>query len=317
MSFRIGDYCFDFQNAKDLHLIPPDCVDSISCVRFGEDRIAFGSSNMSAVIHTRLSAPNPQRFELATDGAEIVSIEWNRWCARLLLVATRDRIVVIDSDANAAAAELSPPNARTGFVCALWHADGLIGLLERSAVEIWDTAYALRSQLSVDGCCRCAALDGDVLYVGMDRVVRRYRVDGHALRDLGAIAATPARVDRVQVTERWLLTSDRSGVTAWHRDALVPAFLVKAEGIGLVADPIGALALSVAPGKRACAVPVAAGKFSALQRALPVETSVESSRISADWGSSAGGGSLLCAVAFEKSDEFCYAVIGTVTRGGA
>lgn len=313
MALLFGNYQIDTKNAKDLNLIPKDCVDSISCVRFGNDRVAFGSTNMSVVIHTKISEPNPQRFSLKIENVAILGIEWNRWDPRLLMIVTKGKIIVVNSENNTTERELCPPNDSIGFVNGLWYEEGIIGFLDKGAVEIWDNQYELKNKFSIKGSYKCATIDNKVLYIGMERIIKRYNVSEYKIDEIDEIMVTPGCVNRIQITTKWMITSDANGIIAWSKDLLIPEFSLKAKGNDLIAAPNGEIAISVIDGNNVAMSKVEDGKFNELKQVLPISTSAESSKIAADWYV-LNENELMCAIAFEKSDEFCYVIIAKITK---
>ncbi|KAH0795804.1 hypothetical protein GPJ56_000305 [Histomonas meleagridis] len=315
MTALFDKWTIQIKNAIELEWIPQDCVDSISCVRFGIDQVAFGSSRMNAIIHSKLSQPNAQRFSLPQNGSHdsIIDLQWSPVSLNLLLVVSEKQLTIIDTDTNSLITQIPSPNSSVPFLNAFFLLNGgIIALLEQNAVAFYSENYERADLVSVKGKCTCAAIDGNVFYIGQYRHMRVFDINEFKLEKRAKFIVHPKEVQRIQILSNLILISAEGGLIAWTKDTYIPLFRVKADKHTFIVDDRGELAVNAVKGKTVAMVRVQRGKAREMSQIIPTKSSTES-LISADWYQINDNESY-CAIAFENSDEFCLVNVVKVTR---
>ena len=281
------------KTAKELNLIPKRCPSlPISCVRFGNDRIAACSPK--AVIYSTLSNPDPKQQALkpdqssGSDSGKVIDLQWD--ADKLLLVVAKKGMCVIDTESDA----LTEYKSEEPITSAFWLSNGnIVCVLESGVVSFLDREFTVRSRQALESKPSCAACDSDLLFVGVGQNVEIYNVGGETLEKAGQFVASPVSVIAIQILREHLLVSSDSEAVLWSKGDYIPLMSLKKPPALAVADPDADLAIGVGKTSETVMMLMRSGKKAEIREKFRFVRAPQNREFCADWQWQEDGSKLL------------------------
>ena len=263
METLFGDWTYETFDAKDLKLIPNDCVSPITSVKFGKDRIAFASSTISTIYYSLLSEPDSHTVKLDFEEDEIIRMEWLGSEPFPLLVILKKSIVVIDTEKGEVQNVIDISSFDKKFVDAHWmESGGIIILSKNTMFTIYDSTFQQSKQIDDFNGEESYSfkIDGNNLLLCQKREIKILQINDDQISFQHSFVASPSIIQNILVLRNhWVITSDFN-ITLWDKNEIVPLFSVKAKSNQFFASYNGAFGVEKLGDKSIHFIKIAKGR---------------------------------------------------------
>lgn len=316
MSFAKWKY--EIQTAKSLGWIDKDNIDNVSCVRFGQNCVAFGSQQFNSITFSPLDNPAPQHFVFKFDPADnIAHLAFSKIDPKLLLVVFEKHLVIMNTKTNEIHKEFDASDANyIPFISAEWlNTNNIISLTKLGIIVFNDNLEMIGTNNMTDKPVSIA-VDDNTYYIGANREVAAYSFgeDGSINKKLSFIAH-PRDINQIQICDDKIVTVSDGGAIIWEKSG-IPMFKVKTKTPYLIVDPKCELGLHWSLPTAPLIYKIENGKKKEISEVLPLKSNWKKDiSVSCDWMIEESGAKILL-LGLTNGDEcnFTYIIRFTLAE---